>query len=684
MIYEEVKNDAILSSGIVENKVNIDTKNIDFITTLLTKNLYSDPLLSFLRETISNAVDSHKEAGTDEYILLLIEGADKYTNYNYLYTKLPVKISIRDYGTGVSHERFEEIYRNIGSSTKRESNDFIGMFGIGRFSCLFCADTANITSYYNGKKYSYLMYKNDSGINIDLVNTVEGQYKNGLEVSVTVKTEVNNIINKIKYLQFFDKLHIELAGDFSDELKTEVSKLNNKNIKIFNSFACYDSSLAIDHYKYIKMGSVLYEVNVLDVVPSQCFATQVLMDVPMGSIDITPSRENVQLTEKTKNTIISYNQKIKKELSNLISDDVKNIKTFKTFYDRYIQNNFFNLKVDNISLNVEEKDITIPDITIEGVVISENERKQLIRLRDYDLDKHEIYYSNMRYETVTIHKILSGVIRLIIKKGKISKQCKNWLIGKIEGFNAIVINEEKFNEIIARINVGFNGFDIKKYIELVGIEYIQNSDCPDDYKINKDFKIKVRKYGMREYCNLEFDSYKELVSHFKGCIVYGKHTKEDGLLRKVSSLGIPFINVISFKENDLNSLVFTNRKFIPIEEFESRNKIFEKISESEIIKEFYENLGLVNKVLLELNLFYKFKEKYKNYYIKENLKIFKEIKEDYVKKQWVKYKNIEKYLLTDDESKILKEWDECLINPRSTIKNMIKEKYGIHENISLT
>lgn len=684
MIYEEVKNDAILSSGIVENKVNIDTKNIDFITTLLTKNLYSDPLLSFLGETISNAVDSHKEAGTDEYVLLLIEATDKYAHYSYLYSKCPVKISIRDYGTGLSPERFEEIYRNIGSSTKRESNNFIGMFGIGRFSCLSCADTANITSYYNNKKYSYLMYKNDSGINIDLVNTVEGQYKNGLEVSVTVKTEANDIINIIKYLQFFDKLHIELVGDFSDELKTEASKLNNKNIKVFNSFVCCDSNLTVPSHEYIKMGSVLYEANILDIVSTKCFTTQVIMDVPMGSIDITPSRESVQLTEKTKNTIINYNQKIKKELSDLISDDIKNIKTFKTFYDRYIDKCRINLKIDNIYLSVEKKDITIPDITIEGVNISESEREQLIRLKDYDLDKHEIYYSNIGHETVTVHKILSGVIRLIIKKGKISKQCKNWLVGKIEGFHAIVINEEKFNEIIARINGDFNGFDIKKYIELVGIEYIQNSDCPDDYKSNKDFKIKVRNYEKYGYSNLEFDSYKELVRYFKGCIVYGKHTKEDGLLRKVSSLGIPFINVISFKENDLNSLVFTNRKFIPIEEFESRNKIFEKISESEIIKEFYENLGLVNNSLISIELFSKFNEKYKNYYVREPLKILREIKEDYIKKQWIKYKNIEKYLLTDDESKILKECDECLNTPRTTIKNMIKEKYGIHENISLT
>jgi sensor histidine kinase regulating citrate/malate metabolism len=78
-------------------------------------------LESFLRETVSNAYDSHVEAGTEEPILLLIED-DKESNYNY-------RISIRDYGTGISPERFEKIYRNIGSSTKRESNDFIGMFG---------------------------------------------------------------------------------------------------------------------------------------------------------------------------------------------------------------------------------------------------------------------------------------------------------------------------------------------------------------------------------------------------------------------------------------------------------------------------------------------------------------------------------------------------------------------------
>ena len=120
IVNTEESHEASYIGNIEENRVGIDKENINFLATLLTSNLYSKPLESFLRETVSNAYDSHVEAGTEEPILLLIEDADE--SYNY-------RISIRDYGTGISPERFEKIYKNIGSSTKRDSNDFIGMFG---------------------------------------------------------------------------------------------------------------------------------------------------------------------------------------------------------------------------------------------------------------------------------------------------------------------------------------------------------------------------------------------------------------------------------------------------------------------------------------------------------------------------------------------------------------------------
>ena len=111
--------------NIQENQVSIDPKNIEHIITILSSNLYSNPEESFLRETVSNAWDAQVEANNtkDPIILSFKEGNDYLED---------TTIAIRDFGTGISPERFKEVYLNIGSSTKRQSNEFIGGFGKGK------------------------------------------------------------------------------------------------------------------------------------------------------------------------------------------------------------------------------------------------------------------------------------------------------------------------------------------------------------------------------------------------------------------------------------------------------------------------------------------------------------------------------------------------------------------------
>ena len=118
------------------NKVGIDTKNIDFVASLLTTNLYSNPIQSFLRETVSNGWDSHVEAGNPEPVIISLKSDSptefkEMAKWQYGSKKVAITITIRDFGVGLSPERFANIYTNIGSSTKRDSNDFIGAFGIG-------------------------------------------------------------------------------------------------------------------------------------------------------------------------------------------------------------------------------------------------------------------------------------------------------------------------------------------------------------------------------------------------------------------------------------------------------------------------------------------------------------------------------------------------------------------------
>ena len=115
-----------------EYKTTIDIENLDFIATLLSSNLYSNPEASFIREIVSNGWDSHVEAkNTDTPLLVRIKSGDSYD-----YT-----ITIRDYGTGLSKEQFENLFCKIGSSTKRESNAYHGCFGKNKFGIL-------INTYY--------------------------------------------------------------------------------------------------------------------------------------------------------------------------------------------------------------------------------------------------------------------------------------------------------------------------------------------------------------------------------------------------------------------------------------------------------------------------------------------------------------------------------------------------------
>ena len=116
MIIDTSQGNVEVVGDIKEFKTSIDPKNLEFITTLLSSNLYSDPEQSFIREIVSNAWDSHVEAGTTDTPVIV-----RFRRFGGYHS-----VTIRDYGVGLSPERFQEVYCNIGSSTKRESNEFIG------------------------------------------------------------------------------------------------------------------------------------------------------------------------------------------------------------------------------------------------------------------------------------------------------------------------------------------------------------------------------------------------------------------------------------------------------------------------------------------------------------------------------------------------------------------------------
>lgn len=695
----ELSHDAEYLGDIQENRVGIDKSNLDFITTLLTSNLYSKPLESFLRETIANAYDSHIEAGTDEYILLLIQDSG-HCNFT---------ISIRDYGVGVSPERFEKIYRNIGSSTKRESNDYIGMFGIGRFSCLSCADVAGINSYYNGTKYSYIMYKNGGGINIDKISETTGDFKNGLEVFINKHVYYSEWISAINNLCLFEKLHITYKGE-DYNLKALIDKFNSRVITHYKTFS--RCSILNNCCNYFKVGNILYNI---ESAISLSTKDGLIIDLPIGSVDITPNREALQYTEYTKKTIESKVAETKKELEEIVNSIIKGDITINTFINQFCSRNYYSIVFKDSIFNIDKEDakVDLLSLTIDGKAIPTGFDRFLTAVQYSRIDRCLIHKQiNTGYgRTVdsSIKALILNYYNLIIKEDTTTRQV-TWSYFLDNNKDSVVIitpgNLRLFKESIINYATQYNSFNIDDSIKftdflfsVIKLGSIANSAVPTSYieefkqlqkaKKNKTntSDIPVRYYSGCGYTRRYF---KDLPD--KGLIIYSKHTQDDKVLRDLAYLPLHLTSVsavITLKEDHLSSLA-DNKRFIQLEHFlYLRNKVLSKIATAKIIRDHFDKV--VRTYLITSRIILPIRIEFATKYQKELSSLsdvgytdtFKSIVEYYTEKGWLNYEDIKYFSLTESEAKTISIWDRMLDYKNDIIQNTVLKKYGKMPKIGL-
>ena len=701
----ELSHDAEYIGDIQENRVGIDKSNLDFITTLLTSNLYSKPLESFLRETVANAYDSHMEAGTDEHILLLIQdsGCNTYT------------ISVRDYGVGVSPERFEKIYRNIGSSTKRDSNDYIGMFGIGRFSCLSCADVANITSYYNGKKYSYLMYKNGGGINIDKISETEGDFRNGLEVSIKKYVyPYSDWKSAIYHLCLFDKLYITYQGENS-VLEDLVSQFNGREITNFNTFS--RCSLLATHQNYFKVGNVLYDMKcTVDLKTTN----GLIINLPIGSVDITPNREALQYTDYTNRTINQKVAETKKELQNMVNTHIKGDISMSEFFTQFCNGGKYIIKVGEEIFEIDKEDIEtdISSITIGGEPVPDSYDKFLNDIKYLGISKPLIYKvvnksipCRQAINTSIKHLILGDYV-LVNKLDKVTKQT-TWLyftyhvthtsvILTYNGIETFKAEVESYAERFADKTTSIAKKVIKEYVDFlfknIKIDVISNDTVPSSYievyrqeQRSKRKKIDTTKIPIRQYCSTGYNrAYLDDIPK-EGLIVYSSHTQDDQTLKELANLICcdSIGSIITLKAEYL-PLLTNNKRFITLESFLFlRNKILSKLVTAKIIQNKFSNI--LFKYGIRYNNFPIWKEfanKYRNEmrcldYGDLDNDTFKNIVDYYIKKGWVNQYDIQYFNLSKEEIQAAGVWDEMKDCEYNIIQMLAFLKFGRMPKINL-
>jgi hypothetical protein len=313
MKLEQVKRN-VTSSGTMEvstAKIKATAKLFD----MFADQTYANKPVAILRELVANGIDAHIAAGKPEVPVEI-----------QLPTEFDPMFKVKDFGTGMPHDfvmgPFME-YTN--GSTKDQSNDQIGGFGIGSKSPFAYCDQFTLRVTHDGVLSVYTMFKNDESIPaIGLQGQTTTDESNGVEVSFPVEVEDITQFQEAaqQALQYFQPLPIVQNGKLTPPDYTHISVGGHWAMK-----ASPDGTLGVI------MGGVRYPVTSdalsytlrSDSKLSPLLNYGIDITVPIGTCDVAMSREALSYTERT-------NEGITKALTNIVDEVAQ---TFAHLFDKY-------------------------------------------------------------------------------------------------------------------------------------------------------------------------------------------------------------------------------------------------------------------------------------------------------------------------------------------------------------
>jgi hypothetical protein len=274
----------------------------------ILSDLYSDKPLAIVRELGCNAQDSHTAAGYPDRPIEI-----------HIPNGLEPWLTIKDYGTGISHSDIYNIYTVYFESTKAESNDQIGCLGLGSKSPYCYTDNYTITSIFNGEKNIYNAHFNES--NTPAIAHMFADITsepNGVEIQIPIKEEdfyrFTNAIKKA--FRFFTVKPIITGGtiDWTDE----------KPIFEGDNWASYEGFSFGEAYAV--MGGVTYPIqpNMVDNKHYQMLSKAgLVLRFEMGELDFVPSREALSYCELTVNSINAKMNYIVSDFATKVSEMIE-------------------------------------------------------------------------------------------------------------------------------------------------------------------------------------------------------------------------------------------------------------------------------------------------------------------------------------------------------------------------
>lgn len=402
------------------------------IIKILTED-YSDPIGSFIRETISNHYDSHVENLTpDKPIYIKI---DKMETGKILFES-------SDEGLGLSLEEFDKYYMGIGESSKRGKENLIGAKGLGAKSFLAYeyGNSYKVTCIKNGLKNVFLVYKGEKvPERTILTKNLPTTENNGVTITVEFeKEDMTDLIFKIK----------EQLAYFPTVIFSSNSYMHHfESYRIFENDLFKWSELSSCKEMHISFGYCKYPISWKDLGLKK-------IDLPVGikipiesGIDVTFNRESIRYDSFSKKYILDRIEKTVKFFIEKWNKENKFYPNFKTTYEnskvfsgKYIKilDKEFDIKELEGLFELNFNFVEIKDITKNA--------EKIYNIYRYSFLKHYknlgLIESSIKYRGLNIQDILNKKYIIVSKNPTGLK--KQFLIEKYRGYYLIYKEKEMY------------------------------------------------------------------------------------------------------------------------------------------------------------------------------------------------------------------------------------------------
>jgi hypothetical protein len=426
MILEKQTENLVLDTNESKNtiKMTLDLDSAQILMNMLSKNLYSDAIGSTIRETASNALDSHRRIGSNDSIIVSFK-MNNTGNYEF---------SVEDFGIGLDEKDVDEIISKYGKSTKRNSANELGMMGLGFKAPLAYSSSFYFTCRKNGTERSYVMYEGEDGNSIDLLSSNITDKRNGVKITVPVKWGDR--------YSFEEKIKEQLA--YFENVYFDCGNLVNNDFKIVRGDDFQISELSKSNIMHICLDNVYYPLD-FNALGIQRIDFPIALKFSLSDgIYPTPNRENIRYTKEAKEVILDKIKKVSDYFIKKYNESLKDTDNVDDIFKFYSNNKALNNPIPGKALlfiDSIEKYSKVPIIPpkLKNVDILNLERVRFLKdtlFHEYNITHkfhngrfvatENTYGKSIRYGDVNAYDTY-------VYEGKLTPTIKAWL--KSKGLN---------------------------------------------------------------------------------------------------------------------------------------------------------------------------------------------------------------------------------------------------------